>query len=53
MDLDDADRAILAAQFDWTGSTMSALAQRIVERAQALSGDGAQAQAVFESRGIL
>jgi hypothetical protein len=49
----DADRAILAAQFDWTGSTMSALAQRIVERAQALSGEGAQAQAVFESRGIL
>ncbi|HEX6127644.1 MAG TPA: bacillolysin [Candidatus Limnocylindria bacterium] len=49
----DADRAILAAQFDWTGTTMSALAQRIVDQAQALSGEGAQAQAVFESRGIL
>lgn len=49
----DADRAILAAQFDWTGTTMSALAQRIVQQAEALSGDGAQAQAVFESRGIL
>jgi hypothetical protein len=49
----DADRAILAAQFGWTGTTMPALAERIVDQAQALSGEGAQAQAVFESRGIL
>ena len=49
----DADRAILVAQFGWTGSTMTALAQRIVGQAQALSGEGAQAQAVFEARGIL
>ena len=49
----DADRAILVAQFGWTGSPMTALAQRIVDQAQALSGEGAQAQAVFEARGIL
>ena len=48
-----ADTAILAAQFDWTGTTMPALAQRIVDQAQDLYGQGAQAQAAFEGRGIL
>ena len=48
-----ADTAILNAQFDWTGSTMPALAERIVEQAEDLFGQGAEAEAVFEARGIL
>jgi hypothetical protein len=48
-----ADTAILAAQFDWTGTTMTELAERIVDQAQDLYGEGAQAQAAFEGRGIL
>jgi hypothetical protein len=49
----DADRAILMAQFDWTGSTMIDLAERIVDAAEDLSGEGAQARSAFEARGIL
>lgn len=49
----DADRAILNAQFDWTGTTMPALAERIVAQAEALSGEGDEARAAFEGRGIL
>ena len=49
----DADRAILNAQFEWTGTTMPDLAERIVAQAQALSGEGDQARTAFEARGIL
>ena len=48
-----ADTAILWAQFDWTGTTMPALAQRIVDQAQSRYGQGAQARAAFQARGIL
>lgn len=48
-----ADTAILAAQFGWTGTTMSDLAARIVAQAQSLYGQGALAQAAFAARGIL
>jgi hypothetical protein len=48
-----ADTAILLAQFDWTGTTMPALAERIVDAAEDLYGEGADAEAVFEGRGIL
>lgn len=50
-----ADTAILVAQFDWTGTTMSDLAQRIVDAVQQLYGNGPRNQAldVFEDRGIL
>ncbi len=48
-----ADTAILWAQLDWTGTTMPALAQRIVDQAQARFGEGAQAFAAFHARGIL
>ena len=48
-----ADTAILNAQFDWTGSTMPVLAQRIVDQAEDLFGQGSEAEAVFEARGIL
>ena len=48
-----ADTAILLAQFDWTGTTMPALAERIVDAAEDLYGEGAAARAVFEGRGIL
>jgi hypothetical protein len=48
-----ADTAILWAQFDWTGTTMSALAQRIVDYAQAEYGEGVAARAAFAERGIL
>lgn len=49
----EADTAILNAQFDWTGTTMPALAQRIVDQAQTLYGQGAAALAAFHDRGIL
>ena len=54
-----ADTAILQAQFDWTGTTMPDLAERIVARVAALAGDAcsegddADATAAFEERGIL
>ena len=50
-----ADTAILRAQFDWTGTTMPALASRIVNAVDALygSGEAAQATAAFQERGIL
>jgi hypothetical protein len=48
-----ADTAILWAQFNWTGTTMPALAQRIVDQAEARFGQGAAAQAAFHARGIL
>jgi hypothetical protein len=48
-----ADTAILWAQFGWTGTTMSELAQRIVDQAQTRYGEGAAALAAFEDRGIL
>ncbi|HEX2193641.1 MAG TPA: bacillolysin [Candidatus Limnocylindria bacterium] len=48
-----ADTAVLAAQFGWTGTTMPHLAKRIVARAEALYGQGDEAEAVFEERGIL
>jgi hypothetical protein len=48
-----ADTAILDAQFDWVGTTMPDLAQRIVNEAQSLYGQGALAQAAFADRGIL
>lgn len=35
------------------GTTMPDLAERIVAQAQALSGEGDQARAAFEARGIL
>jgi len=50
-----ADTAILMAQFDWTGSTMPALAQRTVDAAQTLYGPAAarQVRSAFHDRGIL
>ncbi len=48
-----ADTAILQAQFDWVGTNMPDLAQRIVDQAQALYGQGAAAEAAFAERGIL
>jgi hypothetical protein len=50
-----ADTAILRAQFDWTGTTMPALAQRIVDAVNDLygAGEAAQAEAAFAERGIL
>jgi hypothetical protein len=49
----NADTAILWAQFNWTGTTMPALAQRIVDQAQARFGQGVAALAAFQARGIL
>lgn len=48
-----ADTAILRAQFDWTGTDMPGLAQRIVAAAQTLYGQGALAHAAFARRGVL
>jgi hypothetical protein len=50
-----ADTSILLAQFDWTGTTMPALAQRIVDAAEDLYGPAVanDAEAAFEARGIL
>ena len=50
-----ADTAILMGQFDWTGTTMPDLAERIVAAVDDLYGAGqaAVAQAAFEERGIL
>ncbi|HSK33592.1 MAG TPA: M4 family metallopeptidase, partial [Propionicimonas sp.] len=48
-----ADTAILQALVGWTGTTMTALAERIVAQAQALYGQGAAATAAFQARGIL
>jgi hypothetical protein len=50
-----ADTSILWAQFDWTGTTMPELAQRIVDDVTARygAGEGAQAEAAFAERGIL
>ncbi|MEO5703985.1 MAG: M36 family metallopeptidase [Candidatus Limnocylindrales bacterium] len=49
-----ADTAILQAQFDWTGTDMPELAQRIVDRVAALyPGEEAAAEAAFAERGIL
>ena len=47
------DTAILQAQFDWVGTNMPELAQRIVDQAQDLYGQGAAAEAAFAERGIL
>ncbi|MGH2456224.1 MAG: bacillolysin [Candidatus Limnocylindria bacterium] len=50
-----ADTAILLAQFDWVGSDMPGLAGRIVDAVDDQYGasEAADAQAAFESRGIL
>ncbi len=54
-----ADTAILRAQFDWTGTTMPELAQRIVDAVAGLAadacaaGDDVLAEAEFAERGIL
>ncbi len=50
-----ADTAILWAQDGWTGTTMPALAQRIVNevRARYTPADASRAYAAFEARGIL
>jgi zinc metalloprotease ZmpB len=50
-----ADTSILMAQFDWTGTTMVDLANRIVASAQSLYGNGAavKVRQAFEARGIL
>ena len=50
-----ADTAILVAQFDWTGSDMPDLAERVVDAVHDLYGAGqaAAAQAAFAERGIL
>jgi zinc metalloprotease ZmpB len=50
-----ADTAILLAQFDWTGTTMPALAERIVAAVDDLYGaaQADDARAAFEERGIL
>jgi hypothetical protein len=50
-----ADTAILVAQFDWTGTTMPALARRIVDAVDDLYGaaQADDARAAFEERGIL
>jgi len=50
-----ADTAILWAQFNWTGTTMPALAQRIVDQVRTRYGNGQAnlAIAAFHDRGIL
>jgi hypothetical protein len=48
-----ADTAILMAQFDWVGTDMPDLAQRIADQAESLYGQGAAAEAAFAERGIL
>jgi hypothetical protein len=50
-----ADTAILKAQLGWTGTTMPALAQRIVDQVDDLYGaaEAADAEAAFAERGIL
>jgi hypothetical protein len=50
-----ADTAILWAQFNWTGTTMPDLAQRIVDQVRARYGNAEAnlAEAAFEDRGIL
>jgi len=50
-----ADTAILLAQFNWTGTTMPALATRIVAAVDAQFGsvEADDARAAFEARGIL
>jgi hypothetical protein len=50
-----ADTAILWAQFDWTGTTMPALAQLIVDQVTTRYGsrEGNKAREAFEDRGIL
>jgi len=50
-----ADTAILLAQFDWTGTTMPALALRIVSAVDERYGsaEADAARAAFEARGIL
>jgi zinc metalloprotease ZmpB len=50
-----ADTSILMAQFNWTGTTMVDLANRIVAAAQSLYGSGAalKVRQAFEARGIL
>jgi hypothetical protein len=50
-----ADTAILWAQIGWTGTTMPALAQRIVDQVTTRYGaaEGVQATAAFAERGIL
>jgi hypothetical protein len=50
-----ANTAILWAQFDWTGTTMTALAHRIVDQVTSRYGaaEGVLAVAAFEDRGIL
>ena len=49
-----ADKAILWAQFDWTGTTMPDLAQRIVDYVAAhYPAQAGQAEAAFAERGIL
>jgi zinc metalloprotease ZmpB len=50
-----ADTAILVGQFDWTGTTMSALAQRIVDAVDDLYGaaEADAAEDAFAERGIL
>ena len=50
-----ADTAILVAQFEWPGTTMADLAERVVDAVDDLYGAGqaAAAQAAFEEREIL
>jgi zinc metalloprotease ZmpB len=50
-----ADTAILWAQIGWTGTTMPALAQRIVDQVENRygAGEAALARAAFHERGIL
>ena len=48
-----SSRRALLAQFDWVGTDMPELAQRIVDQAQDLDGQGAAAEASFAERGIL
>jgi hypothetical protein len=50
-----ADTAILMAQFDWTGTTMPDLAERIVDAVDDLYGaaQATAAEAAFHERGIL
>ena len=50
-----ADTAILLAQFDWTGTTMPALAERIVDAVDDQYGaaEANDARVAFVSRGIL
>jgi hypothetical protein len=50
-----ADTAILWAQFDWVGSTMPDLAERIVDQVRDRYGnaEGNLAENAFAARGIL